>query len=104
VGCAFTRTIRYDQELQMQSSEEKLKAYATEMGVQLLTLDVLIDSHRSLRASAQRSAAERRAEMQAAREHATKQATDEVKELGWFSVERLRSMSVGELAELLRTD
>jgi hypothetical protein len=88
----------------MQSCEEKLAAYAEEMDVSCLTQDMLIDSHRNLRAMSQRWEVERRAEMQKAREFATEQAADEVKEMGWFSLERLREMTLGELSELLRTD
>lgn len=88
----------------MQTCDEKLADYAKELGVSSLRLDMLIDTHRSMRAAAQRSNAEKRAEMQAAREQATQQAITEVKEMGWFSLERLRTMTMGELAELLRTD
>lgn len=88
----------------MQSCEEKLAAYAKEMDVTCLTQDMLIDSHRTLRAMSQRSESERRAEMQKARQFATEQATDEVKKMGWFSLERLRTMTLGELSELLRAD
>lgn len=88
----------------MQNSDEELAAYGKEMGVESLRLDMLIDSHRSLRAMSQRSQAERLAELQAARERATQEAIAEVKEMGWFSAERLRTMTLGDLAELLRTD
>lgn len=88
----------------MQTYQAKLNSYASEMMVELLTLDMLIDSHRMQRAIVQRSEAEKRVEMQKAREFATAQATAEVKEMGWLSLERLRTMPMGELAELLRTD
>jgi len=91
----------------MQSDTEKLQAYANEMGLvgdKTLSLDQLIDSHRGLRAFRLQSEAERRAEMDRAREFATKQAINEVKTLGWFSVERLRGMTLAELAEVLRVE
>jgi hypoxanthine phosphoribosyltransferase len=91
----------------MQTDNEKLQAYAVEMelaGDKSLSLDQLIDSHRTLRAFRQLSEAERREQITAAREFAAKQATEEVKSLGWFSVERLRGMTMAELAELIRED
>jgi hypothetical protein len=91
----------------MQTDTEKLQAYAVEMGLSStkpFPLDQLIDSHRTLREFRQLSEAERRAQIAAAREFATKQATEEVKTLGWFSVERLRGMTLAEIAELIRED
>jgi hypothetical protein len=91
----------------MQTDNEKLQAYAVEMGLagdKSLSLEQLIDSHRTLRAFRQLSEAERREQITAAREFAIKQATEEVKNLGWFSVERLRGMTLAELAELIRED
>lgn len=88
----------------MTSYDSILKEYAEELGVESLSMDMLVGSHRTLRAAMQRSEAERRAEMQAAREHATAAATAEVKEQGWFSIERLREMTLGELTEVMRLD
>lgn len=91
----------------MQTDNEKLQAYAAEMGVAAgkpFSLDQLIDSHRTLREFRQLSEAERRAQIAAAREFAANQATEEVKSLGWFSIERLRGMTLGELSDLLRED
>lgn len=90
----------------MQDVEQKLKAYAKEMGLnnESLSLDQLIDAHRTLRAYRLRSNAQQQAEMQAAREFATNQATEQVMQYGWFSVERLRKMTLAELAELIHED
>lgn len=86
--------------------QQKLKAYAKEMGLynESLSIDQLIEAHRTLRAYRLQSSVERQAEMQAAREFAIKQATDEVKQYGWFSIERLRGMTLAELAELIGED
>lgn len=91
----------------MHTNTEKLQAYAVELGLagnKSLSLDQLIDSHRTLRAFRQLSEAERRDQITVAREFAIKQATEEVKSLGWFSVERLRGMTLAEIAELIRED
>jgi len=91
----------------MQTDNEKLQAYAVEMGLassQPFLIDQLIDSHRTLREFRQLSEADRRAQITAAREFATKQAIEEVKGLGWFSVERLRGMTLAEIAELIHQD
>lgn len=86
------------------SMEEELRAYTAELKVSSLSLTQLINSHRNLRTDAQKTNAERLAEMQKSREIAATQAIAEVKELGWFSVERLRGMTLAQIAELIRKD
>lgn len=81
-----------------------LQAYAEEMGVRQLSLESLIKGHRTLRQNALKSNAELSAELAQRREFVSAQAEREVKELGWFSVERLRGMTLDELAELIRAD
>lgn len=81
-----------------------LQAYAEEMGVRQLSLEALINGHRTLRQNALKSNAELSAELTQRREFVSAQAVKEVKELGWFSVDRLKGMTLGELAELIRED
>jgi hypothetical protein len=77
-----------------------LKEYAEELGISL-SLESLIEAHRVLRERALRTNEAMRREMDQAREHARQQAEEEAKKYGWFSAERLRAMTLGELTELL---
>lgn len=80
---------------------EALKKYADELGVMSLTLESLIASHRSLRTMAMQTNEERRAEMQRARDIATQQANERVMHGEYISVEKLRTMTIKEITELI---
>ncbi|MBC8737005.1 hypothetical protein F6X40_09310 [Paraburkholderia sp. UCT31] len=81
-----------------------LKDYARRIGIDSLSLTDLIESHCSLREERKKFQAEWQTELQNGREYGRAQAEREVRELGWFSAERLRSMTLSELAELIRVD
>lgn len=79
-----------------------LKQYASEIGIDDISLVQLIDSHRTLRAANRKRHEEWLAELHQAREIGMKQAIAEVKEYGWFSRETLRSMTLAQLVDLLQ--
>lgn len=85
--------------------QKEIDAYAKEMGINTgMSLTELIDSHRNFRARAVKSNKEMLAEIQKARQHATDMTVKELREQGWFSVERLREMTLAELSEFIRID
>lgn len=85
--------------------QREIDAYAKEMGISTgMSLTQLIDSHRNLRDQAAKSNKEVLAEMEKARQHATDMTVKELKEQGWFSVERLRAMTLAELSGFVRID
>jgi len=87
------------------ADDKLLQDYSKEMGINgTLSLAQLIDAHRTLHAFRKQTEAEWRAELVVRRERVTAQAIAEVKEQGWFSAERLRGMTLGELAELIQPD
>lgn len=91
--------------MSVQQMQREIDDYANEMGIKSgMSLKQLIDSHRNLRAQAIKSNKEVQAEMQKARQHATDMTVKELKEQGWFSVERLREMTLAELSEFIRID
>ena len=85
-------------------NEDLLKNYASEMKISNLSLEKLIDSHRQLRSQATKSGIERSHDLEQARAHVTRLAMEDVKERGWFSLDRLRSMTLGELASIIQQD
>lgn len=82
-------------------AEEKISAYAKELGVESMTVDSLIRSHRNLRNWNIEWIADRNAEMNKAREAASRQAREWVTEHEYVSVERLRTMTIAQIAELI---
>lgn len=66
-----------------------------------ITLDELIESHRTLRNMHKKFNEERNAAMQEAREWASADFKKNAETYDWFSRERLKAMTIGELVELL---
>lgn len=83
------------------NAEEKIAAYANELGIGSMTVESLIDSHRYLRGENVKRIEEQRAEMQRCRDIATQQARQWVTEHEYVSVERLRTMTLAQIAELI---
>lgn len=81
------------------SAEDEIKNYAIELGVSTLTVTSLITSHRRLREWNVEYMANRDAEMRKARDFATQQALEEVKNGLYISIEQLKSMTLAEIAE-----
>ncbi|WP_146039537.1 MULTISPECIES: hypothetical protein [unclassified Variovorax] len=81
---------------------EQLRRYGEETGLtSALSLQQLIDSHRCLRAAALQSNEERRQEIVDARSRAVESARQEVLHGEFVSMERLGTMTVGEIGRLL---
>lgn len=78
-----------------------LQAYAKEIGVETMTLESLIRSHRTLREQAVVSNAERRAELDTARKRAAALAREEVMHGEYISRVRLAGMTMKEIAEIV---
>jgi hypothetical protein len=79
---------------------EKIIAYGSEFGVDNLSVDALISSHRSMR-EAIRSDQKIWLEML---EQARQRAYQQVLDTSWIRIEDLKKMSVQELANLLSED
>lgn len=84
------------------SVESEMKAYADEIGVSTLSVTSLITSHRRLREWNIEYMANRNAEMQKARDFATQQALEEVKNGLYISIEQLKTMTLAEIAEYVQ--
>lgn len=84
------------------TAEDEIKNYAVELGVSTLTATSLITSHRRLREWNIEYMANRDAEMQKARNFATQQAIEEVKNGLYISVEQLRTMTLAEIVEYVQ--
>jgi hypothetical protein len=82
--------------------KDKLADVASKIGIEYISLDQLISAYLTIWEDRKREETVRRAELDAMRERVAKQTADEVKTMGWFSVERLRGMSLLELSDLLR--
>ncbi|VTU43046.1 MULTISPECIES: hypothetical protein [unclassified Variovorax] len=81
---------------------EQLRRYGEEMDLTgALTLQQLIDSHRSLRAAASQSNDERRQVIGDARNRAIEAAKQEVLHGEYVSMQRLSTMTVGEIGRLV---
>lgn len=78
-----------------------LLEYAKEINVERLTLEDLIKSHRRLRDMNKENHEVWRQELILAVDRAEKNAKSTALEYGWFSRERLKTMTLGELANLL---
>ena len=85
------------------SSDKKLLAdYSKSIGmVGSMTVAQLIDSHKRLREMAIETNEARRDTLQKAWDYGAKMAQEQAISYGWFSRERLRAMSIGELADVL---
>lgn len=82
--------------------DEKMAAYSKEIGLwDPMSIDSLIDSHRKLRQANAQTWDERQAEMQKAREYAAADARKWVTEHEYVSVERLRTMTLTQIVELI---
>lgn len=82
-----------------------LAEYSKEIGLSKpISIDMLIESHRRLRALSMRSNEERLAELQKAREFGRAQGFAEVTDGEYIAVKTLRSMTVRELAQRLGTE
>ena len=80
-----------------------LESYAKELRVEL-SLEQLIDSHRSLRDTMKRINDISKEERDAQNKKAFESARDYALTNNWISLDQLRSMSVDELVKLLQTD
>ncbi len=89
----------------MSAEDSLLEAYAREMDLHgPLTLETLIDSHRSLRALALRTNEERRAEMQRGFDAGFKSGEEMATKHHYISREALRGMTLAELSNILYED
>jgi uncharacterized protein YlaI len=80
---------------------EELKTYAREIGVESMTLVSLIDSHRHLRNQALKSNDELRHEINECRERVAASTRASIQHGEYISVEKLRTMNLGEIAKLI---
>lgn len=76
---------------------EQLKAYADELGVPVVTLSMLIESHRTLR----EFRIEQNVSMQSARDLAYKQVEEDYKARKVIAIDVLREMTMQEVIDLL---
>ena len=82
--------------------KEQLAAYSAELKlINPLTIEDLINSHRHLRSLNLERVEQWRTAMREAADKGVQAAQEAALDRGWFSRERLRSMSLGELADLL---
>lgn len=84
--------------------QEKLDAYAREIGGNYkieMSIDSLISSHRSLRQWNIADIATRNAELQRIRDRVTEDTRQAVMHGEYISFERLRSMTLSEIAEFI---
>lgn len=84
--------------------QEKLDAYAHEIHGEhktTMSIDELIDSHRRLREWNIADTATRNAELQKIRDNVAEQTRSHVQHGEYVSFERLRSMTLGEIAEFI---
>lgn len=83
------------------SIEEKLAAYAAELGVSILTIDDFIDSHRHLRSMNMEKSNAIREAVDEERIRAYADAEAYALKHDWISMDRLKTMSVKELVDFL---
>jgi len=86
----------------MIDNEKLLQEYSREIGVyNALTWEKLIDSHRHIRAKAREYHDDYRAQMNKGFEAGKQYYAEVALKEDWFTRERLKSMTIGELANLL---
>lgn len=85
----------------MSTTEELLQAYAKELKVRAMTVEQLIESHRHLRSLNLELSDTKRQAIAEGRRQGKEQAREEALSKGWFSRERLQSMTLIELAQIL---
>lgn len=86
----------------MNCYEEALAEYSQEIGLrETMTLRNLIDSHRTLRNISLKDVKEKMNEVEAARKRAYADAKECATTYDWFSKERLKGLTIGELVQLL---
>lgn len=86
------------------SNKSPIRQYAVEIDVPSLTLESLISSHRRLREANAVAEEDRRAALAEAAQRGTDLAKQEALKNGWFSRERLKSMTLAELSQLLNEE
>jgi hypothetical protein len=79
-----------------------LKLYADEIGIDNLTLQELINSHRQLRATIKNTAEKRKEAVAKGYEYGKELGRDFALEHNWISREKLEKMSIIELVEMLQ--
>lgn len=84
------------------SCEAKLEEYAHELGIGLLLIDSLIESHRSLRLKNIEFSRERIKILSQARKEAYEEAYAYAIHNLYFTAKQLKSMTIGELVEKLK--
>lgn len=90
--------------MELMEMQKKLAGYAKEMGMGNISLDELIRSHKQLRArniQNLQNIAEINAEMKQAHQQSAEQAAKELAGKGWLSIEQLKEMTLGEIAEMI---
>jgi hypothetical protein len=85
-------------------TSEKLLEYAQEIGIEKLSLDDLIESHRMLRALNLDDATARVKAFNNAREEAYEDAYAYAIHNLYFTAKQLKSMTIGELVEKLKEE
>lgn len=83
------------------TNEELLGAYAEELGIRSITLSDLIDSHRYLRSLNLDRMDLVRDAIATERERAYADTKEQALKYDWVSMERLKTMTVQELADFL---
>lgn len=82
--------------------KDQLKNYSEEIGLRSpFTLETLIESHKRLRAMAVEKNAKELSDFHALREAAAQKMAKEATDNGWFSKERLKSMTLSEISEII---
>lgn len=84
----------------MQRLLQILEDYSHELGINHLSLESLVCSHRALRNDALKTNEEKRKEMERLRKVVQEQAMDET----WIKIEDLKSMTLRELSDLIGPD
>jgi hypothetical protein len=82
--------------MELMEMQKTLAGYAKEMGMGNISLDELINSHRELRARNIQNIAGQKAHQQA-----TELTAKELADKGWLSIESLKEMTFGEIAEMI---
>ena len=93
--------LMYGQSIVSNTLRDKLTSYGSEFNNKDLTLDQLIDAHRSLREHRLKTDAITKAEIEKERQRGEENGRQFALENNWFSRERLREIRVGELVNLL---
>ncbi|PTH79094.1 hypothetical protein [Aeromonas veronii] len=87
--------------MELTEAQKKLAEYAKEIGINGISLEELIRSHRELRARNGRSHEEIAEEMNKARKCAAEQTARDLTERGFVSIDRLKQMTFGEISEMI---